>query len=132
MLTELDTKIRDYCSKNRMSCAVRVTHADQVLLDSGYGFADHEKKLPFTKSSMFTFYSLSKPFCALGLLQLVDQGLVELDAHPGRYVPEAAGLTAGLRCGSCCSTPPVCRILPPVHATSSLMHRATQARPGSI
>ena len=90
VLTELDAKIRDYCSESLMSCALRVTHKDQILMDTSYGFADHEKQLPFTKDSMFTFYSLSKPFCALGILQLVDRGLVDLDSHPGKYLPEAA------------------------------------------
>jgi CubicO group peptidase (beta-lactamase class C family) len=40
---------------------------------------------------MFTFYSLSKPFCVIGLMKLKDKGLVDIDAHPSRYVPEMKG-----------------------------------------
>ena len=56
-------------------------------------FQDMEQKIPFTKDSVFTLYSLSKPFCAIGLLILKDRGLVDIDQHPGKYLPEAAGLT---------------------------------------
>lgn len=89
--TMLDAKLKEYCREHRLSCVVRVTQKDEILFDKGFGFAHHEKQLPFTRESMFTLYSLSKPFCALGLLRLVDRGLVDLDSHPGRYVAEASG-----------------------------------------
>ena len=89
--SQLEAMLSEYCEKNRLSGVVRVTQKDHILLDASFGYADHEKKLPFTKESVFTLYSMSKPFCAIGILLLADQGLVDLDAHPGNYVPEAAG-----------------------------------------
>ena len=87
----LKAMLSEYCEKNRLSGVVRVTQKDQILLDASFGYADRERQLPFTDASIFTLYSMSKPFCAMGILQLVDQGLVALDAHPGNYLPEAAG-----------------------------------------
>lgn len=89
--SRLKAMLSEYCEKNRLSGVVRVTQKDQILLDAGFGYADRERQLSFTDASVFTLYSMSKPFCAMGILQLVDQGLVELDAHPGKYLPEAAG-----------------------------------------
>ena len=86
----LEAMLFEYCEKNRLSGVVRVTQKDQILLDAGFGYANREQQIPFTADSVFTLYSMSKPFCAMGLLQLVDQELVELDAHPGKYLPEAA------------------------------------------
>lgn len=60
----------------------------EVKYEHAMGYADLEDGIPFTKDSLFTFYSLSKPFCAIGLLKLYDKGLVDLDAHPSKYVPE--------------------------------------------
>ena len=89
--SQLKAMLSAYCEKNRLSGVVRVTQKDQTLLDASFGYADRERQLPFTDASIFTLYSMSKPFCAMGILQLVDQGLVALDAHPGNYLPEAAG-----------------------------------------
>lgn len=90
-IEQLREQISEYCKANHVSGALRVTVKDKVEHEQYLGFADMELKLPFTKDSMFTLYSLSKPFCAIGLLILRDQGLVDLDSHPAKYVPEANG-----------------------------------------
>lgn len=87
----LRQKITDYCEANQIFGMLRVTVGGKIEYTQTMGFADIEKKIPFSDDSMFTFYSLSKPFCALGLLKLKDKGLVNLDDHPGKYVPEAKG-----------------------------------------
>lgn len=88
----LDQKVRDYCLENNIHGVMRLTVKDQILYEASIGWADMEKQAPFTKDSMFTLYSLSKPFCAIGLMILVDRGNVRLEDHPGVYVPEAAEL----------------------------------------
>lgn len=86
---KMDRYLDEYCRLFRFSGILRVTQNDQVLYERCMGYADQTAKTPITPDSVFTLYSLSKPFCAIGLLKLVDQGLVDLDAHPGKYVPEA-------------------------------------------
>lgn len=93
-LDALDREVLRYCEDNSIMGMLRVTCRDRIRYSRSIGWADAEAKIPFTERSMFSFYSLSKPFCAMGLLLLKDQGLVELDAHPGSYVPEAAGFDA--------------------------------------
>ncbi len=74
-----------------ISCRIRVTHKDKILCDYQKGYSSWENKTPFLDNSIFTFYSLSKPFCAIGLMKLVEKGLVDLEAHPSKYLPEAKG-----------------------------------------
>jgi len=93
---DLQNAITAYCSDNHISGVIRVTIRGNVDYEQYIGFADFEQKIPFDKNSMFTFYSLSKPFCALGLLKLVDAGLIDLDVHPAKYVPEAKGFHEGV------------------------------------
>ena len=81
----------EYCQIYEFSGNLRITHRDKILYHRCMGLADRENDLSLTETSLFQLYSLSKPFCAIGLLLLVDRGLVDLDAHPGKYVPEAAG-----------------------------------------
>lgn len=92
----LKKQITEYCSSNQISGVLRVTRKEQILFQWSFGYADWKNHIPFTEDSMFTLYSLSKPFCALGLLRLKDDGLVDLDAHPGRYVPEATAFDSGV------------------------------------
>ena len=87
----IDGFLKEYTALNGNSGYLRVTGKDEILLERCIGYADREKKQPIQKDSLFTLYSLSKPFCALGLMKLVDRGLVKLEAHPGLYVPEAGG-----------------------------------------
>lgn len=86
---KLDLFIDDYCKKNKYSGSLRVTHKDKIIYEKFMGYADIENQIPIDRDTVFSFYSLSKPFCAIGLLKLADACLVDIDDHPGKYVPEA-------------------------------------------
>lgn len=87
----LNKLVSQVCAQELFSGVIRITQNDQILYNARFGYADRAQRQSFTEDSMFTLYSMSKPFCAIGLLLLVDQGLVDLDTHPGKYLPEAAG-----------------------------------------
>ena len=88
----LDDKIIKYCNKNNIFGMLRITVENEVVYERNIGFSDLKAEIGFCHNSMFTLYSLSKPFCAIGLLKLKDKGLVDIDCHPSKYVPEAKGL----------------------------------------
>ena len=91
-LNRLDKNVRDYCAENKIFGVVRVTVGGRIAYEAKIGFADLASKREFDECSMFTFYSLSKPFTAIGFLKLYDRGLVDVDEHPGKYLAEAAKL----------------------------------------
>ncbi len=100
MSTEFETlnkKIEEYCEENSIMGVLRVTVKDEVRFEKYIGYSDLERRLPFTPASVFTYYSLSKPFCAIGLMLLWDKGLIDLDAHPSAYVPECKGFDGRLK-----------------------------------
>lgn len=88
----LKREMTAYCEAHRIFGSLRITHHDSTILETTFGYADIESQRPFTKDSLFSLYSLTKPFCVLGLLKLWDAGRVDIDAHPARYIPEAEGL----------------------------------------
>jgi len=133
MLTEkLHQQIEEYCKTNKISGMLRITIQDEVVYRQNMGFADWEKQLPFVEESMFTLYSLSKPFCAIGLLKLKDAGLVELDVHPAKYVPEALGLMSVSQSGICSIISAACRILSRTGTLGKNMRRDIKSTPGNI
>lgn len=88
---EINRYIDMYEQNHKISGVLRITEKDNVIYERFIGFADRETQIPFTDKSMFTFYSLSKPFLAIGVMKLKEEGLIDIDNHPSKYVPEAQG-----------------------------------------
>lgn len=53
----------------------------------GYGYADLENRVPATARSSYRLASVTKPMTAVAILQLLEQGKVDLDAPVQTYVP---------------------------------------------
>ena len=90
-LKTLDEEIDEYCAEKKIFGVMRITIKDKVVFKKNIGYANIETQEPYTEKSMFSFYSLSKPYCVIGLLRLYAMGLVDIDAPPSKYVPEAKG-----------------------------------------
>ena len=52
----------------------------------GYGYADLENRVPATARSSYRLASVTKPMTAVAILQLLEQGKVDLDAPVQSYV----------------------------------------------
>lgn len=88
--------LEDYSKENDFYGLVRVTYKGEIMYEKTFGYRNSNTKAPIEKDSVFTLYSLSKPFCAIGLLKLYDKGLIDIDKHPGEYVKEAKGFDESL------------------------------------
>ena len=59
---------------------------DQKLLWArGFGFADLEKRIPAAPDTVYSIASLTKTFAATLVMQLVEQGKLDLDEPISRY-----------------------------------------------
>jgi CubicO group peptidase (beta-lactamase class C family) len=66
---------------------VAVVKDGQVLFEKGYGFADFDKRTPVDpKSTLFRWGSVSKLFTWTAVMQLVEQGKIDLDADVNQYL----------------------------------------------
>ncbi len=52
----------------------------------GFGARNLEENLPITPDTLFGIASMSKSFCALAIMQLFEQGKVDLDAPVSNYI----------------------------------------------
>jgi CubicO group peptidase (beta-lactamase class C family) len=66
--------------------AVAVIQEGRVVLLRGYGYADRERRIPVTPRTGFSVGSISKAVAAWGVMRLVEQGRLELDAPVERYL----------------------------------------------
>ena len=67
---------------------VAVFQRGQIAYLKAYGRRDVDAKLPLTPDSVMTAASLTKPLFATVVMQLVDQGTLDLDAPIARYLPK--------------------------------------------
>jgi CubicO group peptidase (beta-lactamase class C family) len=66
---------------------VVVVKDGQVLFEKGYGYADYEKRTPVNiKTTLFRPGSTSKLFTWTAVMQLVEQGKIDLDADVNQYL----------------------------------------------
>ncbi|HYC93090.1 MAG TPA: serine hydrolase [Thermoanaerobaculia bacterium] len=66
--------------------SVAVMHGD-FRWSRGFGFADLENQVPARAESSYRMGSVSKPFTAVAVLKLVEEGKIDLDAEVQTYVP---------------------------------------------
>lgn len=84
--------LADYAKQTDYSGNLLLSHKGKTVFESSVGFANRQKGTPLRMEDKFRFYSLSKPFTAIAFMLLWEQGLVDLDAHPSKYLPYAKDL----------------------------------------
>ena len=90
---ELATQITEYINKEIskrkiVGLSVAVIDSAGVLLSDGFGLADKEKKYQADGTTIFPIASLTKTFTGIAIMQLVEQGLIDLDKPIGTYIEE--------------------------------------------
>lgn len=86
---QLDTQLQ--ANRERYGIAgqaVLVAHNGQVLYQGASGERDPAAHAPATVDTIFAAQSMAKLLASTLVMQLVDQGKVDLDAPASRYVPD--------------------------------------------
>ncbi len=68
--------------------ALAVTRNGQLGVAKGYGLADVDRQRPVQPDSLFRIASISKPFTAVAILKLVEQGKLHLDDKAFSYLAD--------------------------------------------
>ncbi|MDE5618775.1 MAG: beta-lactamase family protein, partial [Clostridia bacterium] len=80
---EIDLYLADACVKAHFpAMSVTIVNKDEVLLSKTYGNCK-------STDTPFILGSVSKSFTALCVMQLVEQGKIDLDAKLSKYLPNA-------------------------------------------
>ncbi|MDR0761017.1 MAG: beta-lactamase family protein [Treponema sp.] len=84
----LDGFIREKMTEYHVpGAAIVVVKDGEVRYSKGYGYQDVEKKIPVdTEKTIFRVASVSKIFTIAGVLQLEEQGLLDLDRDVNEYL----------------------------------------------
>lgn len=69
------------------SMSVTVAHRGQVVYERAFGYADAPRKSPANPQTTYRWFSVTKPFTAVAILQLVEHGSISLSDSAARYLP---------------------------------------------
>lgn len=69
--------------------ALAITHNGELVAERSYGLASIQNDAPVTAKTRFEIASITKPFTAVGIMMLVQDGRLELDAPVTRYLADA-------------------------------------------
>ena len=86
-LKEIDQKVPQLLHDFSIpGAAIAIIEDGEIVLQKGYGFADIEKELKVDTKTGFNIGSISKTVAAWGVMKLVHEGKIELDAPAEKYL----------------------------------------------
>jgi len=72
---------------NIAGMAVAIVSGDSIIFTQGYGYSNIQTKEPFTPNTVINIASISKTFVGVGLMHLVENGLISLDENVNTFLP---------------------------------------------
>jgi len=79
--------VRQWIQKNNVPGLTVGFIKDDYVWVKAFGYADLENKIPAKAESAYRFASIQKSMTAVAILQLMEQGKIDLDAEIQTYVP---------------------------------------------
>lgn len=85
---EMDNFVSSFHQLKQFNGNVLVAKQGNVIFEKSYGHANFEWEIKNTAETKFRIGSITKQFTALLILQLVQQGKIQLDAPLSTYLPD--------------------------------------------
>jgi CubicO group peptidase (beta-lactamase class C family) len=78
------------------SGAAIASKGGEIVLSKGYGWANREKKIPFTPTTVSSIGSITKQFTAAAILKLEMMGKLRVEDSISKYFPDVPADKAGI------------------------------------
>ncbi|GAA5198190.1 hypothetical protein GCM10023322_71010 [Rugosimonospora acidiphila] len=82
-----DRYVAALAAQGTFSGVVLLSHQGRTVLSRSYGMADKQKGIPNHEGTAFSLSSAGKPFHAVAMLQLAQQGKLQLSDTVGVHLP---------------------------------------------
>lgn len=79
---------REVAAKDLPAVSIALVDDQKVIWSKGFGFADPKRRSPATAETVYRVGSVSKLFTDIAVMQLVEQGKLDLDAPVTTYLPD--------------------------------------------
>jgi D-alanyl-D-alanine carboxypeptidase len=89
--SDLAATIRDYAAQHNFNGTVLVERQGQQIYHNSFGVADRAFNVPAANDTEYRIASITKAFTAVLVLQLFEQGKLDLHATIRNYLPDYTG-----------------------------------------
>ncbi len=87
-ITKIDELMQVYYDYGKFNGTVLVAEEGKVIYKKGFGMANREWKIPNKPNTKFRIGSITKQFTSMLIMQLVEEGKVELEGKLTDYLPD--------------------------------------------
>lgn len=91
----LEPTIRDYAREHDFNGTILIQHRGKKIYQQSFGLANRAFDIPVKNDTKFKIASITKAFTAVLILQLYEQGRLDLHATIKTYLPDYTGEGAG-------------------------------------
>jgi len=88
LIKAVSARAAGYADSDDFSGAVLLARRGHILFQKAYGFADRDAHKPNQLDTQFRFGSMGKLFTTIAIMQLVQDGKIDLSAPIGRYLKD--------------------------------------------
>lgn len=92
----LDSYMTTHAELGRFNGSVLVAKDGKILLSKGYGYADFEKRVPYTADTKHEVASITKMFTSMAALMLRDKGKLKLEDSICNYLTDCPAAWRGV------------------------------------
>jgi CubicO group peptidase (beta-lactamase class C family) len=89
--SKIDSLMTAYFRNGVFSGTVLVTRNNEVIYKKAFGIADRDWNIPNAVDTKFKIASISKPFTALLIVRLAEEGKLDLNGTITDYIPDYKG-----------------------------------------
>ncbi|MEL6844930.1 MAG: serine hydrolase domain-containing protein, partial [Bacteroidota bacterium] len=87
-LEKLDAYLTTLATDENFGLSIVIAKEGENVLQKSYGFANREHRVPNRLDTKFNIASIGKLFTAVAILQLREQGKIDLNQTLGSYLPD--------------------------------------------
>ena len=93
MSKKIDSVIQGYVDNREISGGAMIVRKDgQIVYKNKWGWADLSTQTPIGDNSIFRMMSMTKPVTAVGILKLMEKGLLCLDDPISKFLPQFSNM----------------------------------------
>ncbi|MEK6407643.1 MAG: serine hydrolase [Acidobacteriota bacterium] len=85
---KIEAAVSQWMAKHKApALSIAIVADNRLLWAKGFGLSDPEKKIPATATTVYRLASIGKSITATAVMQLAEQGKIDLDAPVQKYCP---------------------------------------------
>jgi CubicO group peptidase (beta-lactamase class C family) len=88
MAERLNQLMKEYNSNEIFNGSILIADSSGIILEKGYGFANLDENIENTAQTQFRIGSVTKQFVATVIMQLAEEGKIDLSDPITKYLPE--------------------------------------------